>query len=189
VLHPVLMRVPAGSLPADGREKTNALRRHARTALARSASLAGVALGALEKGARGEPLPSGGIFWSLSHTADYVAAVTASFSIGIDVERMAAFTPALKERLARPSEWELAPVDETLFCRFWTAKEAVLKAAGAGLSGLPRCSVTHIVAEDELRLSFDSKVWTVTHHRVDTDHFAAITALPHEVTWHLLELE
>jgi 4'-phosphopantetheinyl transferase len=189
VLHPVIMRVPEGSLPTDGRERTNALRSHARTALARSAGFSGAVLGPLEKGARGEPLPSNGIFWSLSHTVGYVAAVTASFPIGIDVERIGAFTPALKDRLAAGSEWALAsPIDETLFCRFWTAKEAVLKAAGAGLSGLPRCSVTEIAGEDELRLSFDSAAWTVSHVRIAAGHLAAITAASRELTWHLLDL-
>ena len=184
------MTVPADALPAAGREKTAALRRCARTALARSASFSGVLLGPLDKGDRGQPLPSRGIHWSLSHTSGVVAAVTAPFPVGIDVERIAPFSMALKKRLAGPSEWALAsPLDETLFCRFWTAKEAVLKAAGAGLSGLPRCSVVEVVDERVLRLIFDSVAWTVSHCSMAASHLAAITAAPRRVVWHLLELE
>ncbi len=184
------MSVPADVLPPGGREKTVALRRHARTALTRSASFSGVVLGPLEKGARGKPLPSLGIHWSVSHTSDCVAAVTAPCRIGIDVERITAFTASLKERLAGPSEWALAsPIDDTLFCRFWTAKEAVLKAAGAGLSGLPRCSVVEVTGGDELRLSYDSVLWTVSHFSFGAGHLAAITAASRQVTWHVLDLE
>jgi 4'-phosphopantetheinyl transferase len=184
------MTVPADALPAAGREKTVALRRHARTALARSALFSGVVLGLLEQGDRGQPLPSQGTHWSLSHASDCVAAVTAPFPVGIDVERIAAFTPALRERCAGPSEWALAfPVDEALFCRFWTAKEAVLKAAGAGLTGLPRCRIVEIVNELELRLNFGSRIWTVSHCSMAAGHIASITAAPGEVTWHLLDLE
>ncbi len=189
VFHPVIMSVPADVLPPGGREKTVALRRHARTALTRSASFSGVVLGPLEKGARGKPLPSLGIHWSVSHTSDCVAAVTAPCRIGIDVERITAFTASLKERLAGPSEWALAsPIDDTLFCRFWTAKEAVLKAAGAGLSGLPRCSVVE-VGKGELRLSYESAVWTVSHCSLLAGHIAAITVPSREVIWHLFDFE
>jgi 4'-phosphopantetheinyl transferase len=147
-------------------------------------------LGSLDKGDRGRPLPSGGVYWSLTHASDYVGAVTAPCPIGLDVERIAAFTAVLKERLAGPSEWALAsPVDDTLFCRFWTAKEAVLKAVGAGLSGLPRCSIVEVVDDDELRLSYESVVWTVSHCSAAVGHLAAITAPPGRVMWHLLDFE
>jgi 4'-phosphopantetheinyl transferase len=189
-IHPVIMPVPADALPVGGRERTVALRRLARAALARSASFSGVVLGPLEQGDRGQPLPSCGNHWSLSHASSCVAAATARFPIGIDVERIAAFTPALKERLASPSEWARAsPVDDILFCRFWTAKEAVLKAAGAGLSGLPRCTIEEVVSAQELRLRYDSVTWTVSHCFLVSGYLASVTAAPGMVTWHLIELE
>jgi 4'-phosphopantetheinyl transferase len=171
----------------SGREQTLALRRHARTALARSAALSGLTLGALRQGERGQPLPSQGVYWSLSHTTEQVAAVAAPHRIGIDIERITTFTAALKERVAGSREWELATVDELLFCRYWTAKEAVLKAVGVGLAGLSRCSITEITDELQLRLAYGSESWIVSHCQKAASHLAAITAAAGLVQWHLLD--
>jgi 4'-phosphopantetheinyl transferase len=184
------MPVPAAIQQLSGREKTLALRRQARTALARSAALSGLTLGALHQGDRGQPLPTQGVYWSLSHTTEQVAAVAALQRIGIDIERIAAFTATLKERIAGSREWELASaVDEVLFCRFWTAKEAVLKAVGVGLGGLSRCSITEIIDEGQLRLSYGPETWIVSHCLKAARHLAAINAAADRVEWHLLDAE
>ena len=158
---------------------------HARQALAVSAGFAGVRLGELEKGGRGEPLPSNGVYWSLSHTPHYVAAVAAPHRIGIDIERIRPFTPAVRERVAGEEEWALAPdVDETVFCRFWTAKEAVLKAVGVGLGGLSKCSVIEIIDQGQLRLCFERQSWTVSHSLAAANHIAAVSIPAEEALWH-----
>ena len=187
ILHPVIMPVPPAIRELSGREKILGLRRHARTALARSASLSGLTLGALRQGERGQPLPSRGVYWSLSHTTEQVAAVAAPHRVGIDIERITAFTAALKERVAGSREWELSTVDELLFCRYWTAKEAVLKAVGVGLGGLSRCSITEIIDEGELRLAYGPETWIVSHCLKAAGHVAAITAADGRVEWHLLD--
>jgi 4'-phosphopantetheinyl transferase len=78
-------------------------------------------------------------------------------------------------------------VDELVFCRYWTAKEAVLKATGAGLSGLDRCHVVEFVDARSLRLSFDAAIWTVSHVAAGAAHLAAVTVAPDAVVWHTLE--
>jgi 4'-phosphopantetheinyl transferase len=186
ILHPVIMPVPPAIRELSGREKILGLRRQARTALARSAALSGLTLGALRQGERGQPLPSQGVYWSLSHTTEQVAAVAAPHRVGIDIERITTFTAALQERLAGSREWELAPVDELLFCRYWTAKEAVLKAVGVGLGGLSRCSITEIIDEGQLLLAYGPETWIVSHCRQAERHLAAITAAAGLVQWHLL---
>ena len=188
VLHPVIMAVPPSARQLTGREKVQALGLHARTALARSARHSGVELGTLKKGYRGAPLPSRGVYWSLSHTSDYVAAVTAPYRVGIDIEKIKSFTAALKGRLAGRSEWALAPaIDDTLFCRYWTAKEAVLKAVGTGLSGLARCSILEISDERHLRLSYGIETWTVSHSTKAAHHLAAITVNANRLRWHFAD--
>jgi 4'-phosphopantetheinyl transferase len=189
ILHPVILAVPPDTRRLSGREKSLALRRQANAALVRSASLGGLSLGALHKGSRGQPLPSNGVYWSLSHTTDFVAAVAAPHRIGIDIERIAAFTAAVQDRVAGIREWELAPaVDETLFCRYWTAKEAVLKAVGVGLSGLSRCTVTGIT-DESLLLSYGPETWTVSHCVRAAGHLAAITVAAGRAEWHFLAAE
>ena len=163
---------------------------YARTALAWSAAFSGVRLGELRKGERCEPLPSNGWHWSLSHTVDYVAAVTAEHPVGIDIERIRPFTEDLKQRVAGNQEWALgAELSQTLFCRYWTAKEAVLKAAGAGLGGLAQCWITGITGDGQVRLSFGSATWTVSHFQGAGQHLAAISVDAGRVQWHLLPEE
>jgi 4'-phosphopantetheinyl transferase len=186
-LHPVIMPVPGGIQELKGAAQVGALSQFAREVLSRSVSFSGVELGPLEKGKRGRPLPSGGIHWSISHTSKYAAAVTAPYPVGIDIEKIAQFTDALKKRVASGREWALTPViDEVLFCRYWTAKEAVLKAAGIGIGGLPGCTITEIVDNRRLRLRYESKTWTVSHLFRAEGHVAAISTDAHLVNWHII---
>jgi len=184
-LQPVIMEVPASARQLKGRETARALSQHARVALMLSAELSGVILGSLTKSERGAPLPSGGIYWSLSHTVEYVAAVTAPHPVGIDIEKIQPFTPALQERLAGRREWELAEiVDDVLFCRYWTAKEALLKAVGIGLGGLKECNIMEIRDDRHLRLLYDEEGWIVSHSSIAPRYLAAITAGAAGVKWH-----
>ena len=181
------MEVPPAVQQQSGREQVQALRRHARAALAQSVSFSGANLGALKKGDRGQPLPSFGTYWSLSHTSEYVAAVTAPYQIGIDIEKIRSYTTALKNRIADDSEWKLSSaIDETLFCRYWTAKEAVLKAVGAGLSGLSQCLIKQITSESQMLVSYGFETWRVSHCSEAEHHLAAITADADHVRWHFL---
>ncbi|CAH1687796.1 4'-phosphopantetheinyl transferase [Hyphomicrobiales bacterium] len=81
-----------------------------------------------------------GIHVSLAHSGAYVFVATADSPAGIDIEEIAG-----SDALALAREWfspaEAAAIAEAppasrdvLFLRYWTAKEAVLKAAGTGLS-------------------------------------------------------
>jgi 4'-phosphopantetheinyl transferase len=183
-LNPVLKKVPPRIDSLRGSDKTRALSAHARTALRESADLSGVALGPLEKGERGRPLPTRGVYWSLSHTVNFVAAVVAPYSVGVDIERISPFTPAVRARVAGPEEWDLADaVDESLFCRYWTAKEAVLKAVGIGISGLGTCRITEIIDETQLRLSYETQVWIVSSCSCIAGHIASVTAAQSSVCW------
>jgi 4'-phosphopantetheinyl transferase len=190
MLQAVILAVPPMVRGLRSPAQARAISGYARTALAWSAAFSGVQLGALRKGERCEPLPSNGWHWSLSHTVDYVAAVTAEHPVGIDIERIRPFTEELKQRVAGSQEWALgAELDQTLPCRYWTAKEAVLKAAGAGLGGLAECSITGVAADGQVRLTYGSRTWIVSHFQVAGQHLAAISVAAGKVQWHLLPEE
>ena len=185
-IHPVIMAVPEHERSLKGREKVAVLRRVAREALHLSARYSGVTLGTLEKAENGAPLPSNGIHWSLTHKEHYVAAVTATHPIGIDIERDRPVSEGLYKRLADSDEWELAPaVTQGLFYRYWTAKEAVLKAVGKGLAGLTHCRIAEILDDDRLELRYEQSIWRVTQLRTVENHLVAVTTDDADIEWHI----
>jgi 4'-phosphopantetheinyl transferase len=187
-IHPVILAVPQADLQLTGREKVAALRRSARAALAHSADLSKVTLGALEKDARGAPLPSNGVYWSLTHKERFVAAVTAPHPIGIDIEQLKPVNPALQQRLASEAEWALAPeITQALFFRYWTAKEAVLKAVGLGFAALSHCRIQAIVDTQQLVVAFKDSKWTVAQYWGTKDHVVAVTADHVDIQWHPID--
>jgi 4'-phosphopantetheinyl transferase len=82
---------------------------------------------------------------SLSHSAErVVVAISRGVEVGVDVERVGAAPEedSLAESVLGANELrELSavapPLRAAAFCRYWTRKEAVLKAAGVGLSVEP----------------------------------------------------
>lgn len=81
----------------------------------------------------------GGLRFNISHTRGFVACAIARDEVGVDVEasdRMTEFNIA--ERFFAPEEAQLvksAPPERraNMFFRFWTLKEAFIKATGEGL--------------------------------------------------------
>ncbi|MBS7706949.1 4'-phosphopantetheinyl transferase family protein [Chelatococcus asaccharovorans] len=81
-----------------------------------------------------------GLHVSLAHSGKRVAVAIADGAVGIDIEEMTGgdvlalardwLTPAEAAVVAKAGPAAMEP----LFLRYWTAKEAVLKAAGTGLS-------------------------------------------------------
>ncbi len=87
-----------------------------------------------------------GVYFNLSHAGQYaIVAVSIGRPVGVDVEAVRAnfAWPQLADRYfsTRENAWLRAyPPDEAVrwFYRLWVAKEAVLKASGAGLSATLR---------------------------------------------------
>jgi 4'-phosphopantetheinyl transferase len=101
--------------------------------------------------------PGGGLRFNLSHTRGFVACAIAHDEIGLDVE--ASDRPidfAIADRFFAPEEARLvnaAPPEQKafLFFRFWTLKEAFIKATGEGLR---RPLDTFSFSVDPLRIAF-----------------------------------
>ncbi|WP_051716394.1 4'-phosphopantetheinyl transferase family protein [Streptomyces bikiniensis] len=163
--HPLLR----GLLDDAARERADRLRQPAARALhltahalARTVAGAhlGVPAGELELtatckrcgGPHGKPRPRGPLGLSWSHSGDrVVVAVAAGAEIGVDVERIAPFAGETADRvLCGPERAVLAGLPESRrpagFVRYWTRKEALLKATGDGLSVPPE--LLHVTAPD-----------------------------------------
>jgi 4'-phosphopantetheinyl transferase len=83
---------------------------------------------------------------SISHSAErVVVAVSRGVELGVDVERVAAASEdeSLAQSVLGPDEQRelrrsAEPARAWAFCRYWTRKEAILKATGHGLSVSPK---------------------------------------------------
>jgi len=186
VIYPVILPVPAEVQHLPPRQRVQSLSDCARQALALSAERLGVRLGPLEKDDRGAPIPCHGNFWSLSHKPDYVGGVVAPAAIGLDIERLRPCSAGLRRKTADAAEWALMSHGDvqTTFFRYWTAKEAVLKARGEGLRDLSRCRIAHILDPTRLLVDYAGKTWTVEHFFFE-GHVAAIAAGGLGVEWTL----
>jgi 4'-phosphopantetheinyl transferase len=136
------------------------------------AAYAGPAAPAVERGEHGKPhfpAPFDTLGFNWSHSGDVALFAIGrghrGFEVGVDVERIRPRARALElaARFFAPDETTMLaalPADTLLdgFLRLWTAKEAVLKAHGGGLSyGLHRASfaladgvVTPVAFEGEI---------------------------------------
>ena len=183
MLNPVISSVPASDRHLTGREKVTYLSRFARSVLARSCSLNGFRLDSLPKDPKGVPLPVNGVHWSLTHKGDAVGAVAAPLPVGIDLEILRPVNPSLFAKVADEKEWERVGARRlNHFFRLWTAKEAILKAVGRGISGLSHCKVLRIEDPTHMELVYDGTCWTIEHFWF-RGHVAALTAYDFTVQW------
>ena len=185
LLFPVILSVPAQVGNYSPRDRVKYLSRHARKALQISAEKSGARIGELVKDDKGVPQPFDGIYWSISHKTDYVCGVVAPTPIGIDIERIRSFSEGLFRKTASPGEWGLMDMEndaELAFFRFWTAKEAVLKATGVGIKDLLKCRVQQVLDENHLQIYYDGQDWLIEHVKFDR-HLASMVQNRFEIEW------
>ena len=185
ILHPVILPVPERVQKFKPRGRVLYLSRHARRALERSAAKSGIRAGELLKDANGTPLPFDGTFWSITHKTQYVGGVVAPTPIGLDIERIRDFSRGLFRKTAAEQEWALANTEGKsllTFFRFWTSKEAILKATGIGIKDLLKCQVRQILDDRHLVIHYEGKDWLIEHFFYDR-HIASIVQNSFCIDW------
>lgn len=161
-IFPVILSVPPKDQGLKGRERVVALSRLARQALEICSGKGRIQIGKLLKDANGVPMPFDGHYWSLTHKPKYVGAVISLQKTGIDIEEVRAISSPMFKRVAGDGEWRLGGSrSETLFFRFWTAKEAVLKAEGVGMAGLSNCVVKRLWDRRHLEIVYQDKRYLI----------------------------
>ena len=175
-LIPVILAVPQNMADVKGRDKTAFLSLWARRALGISAEKAEMDPGPLLKNDKGAPVPSKGIFWSVSHKPFYVGGVCATFPIGLDIECIRDLHEGMYEKTASDDEWRLLGGRlNRLFFRMWTGKESVLKKAGTGIGDLMKCRLIAVESDAGLVFTYQGERHVVEQHHFGC-HIASVTA-------------
>ena len=186
-LYPVILPIPEAEPGLSGKERVASLSRMAREALSISAQKSGIEVGELIKDKDDVPCPLNGTYWSLSHKPRCVAAVVSDGIIGIDIEEIEPRAEAIFGLVASDEEWEMGggKAWDTFF-RYWTAKEAVLKAAGIGIGGLKKCRVTSIPDSTHIVLDYKDQTLQV-EHKYYGNHIVSVLKGDNEVQWIIAE--
>jgi 4'-phosphopantetheinyl transferase len=186
-LFPVILPVAEAGHKLSGKEKVARLSRISREALRLSAEKSGVVLGELIKNEDDVPFPFDGNYWSLSHKPKYVAAVVSKELIGIDIEEIRPRSESIFSLMASDEEWELSR-DRTwhTFFRYWTAKEAALKAVGIGIGGLEVCRIISVPDENHIVLNYRDRLFRIEQlsHK---NHIVSIVKNDNKVEWVIAE--
>lgn len=182
-LFPVILPVAEADPDLSGAEKVARLSRIAREALRLSAEKSGVTLGKLLKDEDDVPYQSNGNYWSLSHKPKCVAAIVSDKAIGIDVEEIKPRPKSAFDLVASNEEWELGG-DRSWdnFFRYWTAKEAALKAIGIGMSGLKKCRVVSIPDENHVLLDYQDRIFRIEQLYYQ-NHIVSVLKDNNEIQW------
>jgi 4'-phosphopantetheinyl transferase len=122
-------------------------------------------------------------YWSVSHKPKYVAAVISNDKIGIDIEEIKPRSESLFSYVATSEEWELSQEKswDALF-RYWTAKEATLKAIGIGISGLKTCRIISVPDEGHIILRYQNRLFEVEQLRYK-GHIVSILKDKKQIEW------
>jgi 4'-phosphopantetheinyl transferase len=186
-LFPVILPVAEVGHRLSGKEKVARLSRISRDALRWSAEKSGVVLGELLKDEDDVPCPFGGNYWSISHKPQYVAAVVSKTEIGIDIEEIKPRAESIFDLVASDEEWDLSE-DRSLymFFRYWTAKEAVLKAIGIGICGLRACKVSRVPDERHIILKYKNRAFQVAQLNYN-NHIISVLENNNGIEWIIAE--
>ena len=186
-LFPVILPVVEVGHKLSGKEKVARLSRISREALRLSAEKSGAILGELLKDEDDVPCPFDGNYWSLSHKPKCVTAVVSKEKIGIDIEELKPRSQSIFSLVASDEEWELGKDNSwNTFFRYWTAKEATLKAVGIGIGGLKICWVISVPDENHIVLDYRERLFRVEQLYYE-NHIIPVLKDDNEIEWIIAE--
>lgn len=124
------------------------------------------------------------VYFSLSHSGDYVAVALDTYPIGIDIEEIKPHKENIEQKFFTEHERNLIDTDEdgkeAGFFKIWTLKEAFLKAVGEGLRfGIEEVNV-EVVNIAERRYKFNISGFYGMNIFAPSDYAMSICSSSHE---------
>lgn len=139
------------------------------------------------------------IQFNLAHSQDVVVyAITVDSPVGIDVEyqRVISDVTEIAQRFFSKSEQQAlqtlsSEARKTAFFHYWTAKEAVLKATGQGLIGLPTVEISlpncSLQLQGDLAQRYPAQAWRIQSFEPQENYSGAIAIPRPEATFLFFE--
>ena len=128
--------------------------------------------------------------WLLAAAIGLLSLIIVIFAANNIKRERSMLSEGLFRKTATEQEWALADMqtDSVMsFFRYWTAKEAVLKATGIGIKDLLKCRVQHIFDDHHLQIQYDGQDWLIEHFFFK-DHVASIVKGSFQIEWKLERL-
>lgn len=183
LIFPIILPIDKRDLEFNIKNKRAYLSYLARKAATISCNFSNHYLKKLSKDKNGVPISLNNIYWSISHKSNYVTGVVSPEIIGIDIEQIVSLPKIFFEKTASTKEWKLnKSISKKLFFRYWTAKEAVLKAEGCGVLNMLKCKIKKIINEAFLLVEYEKTKWLVEHFFFDK-YIIAVTRNSLNVQW------
>ena len=98
------------------------------------------------------------IHFNISHCKNGVACVVSKNEVGIDIQDIRDYKPAVAKRVCSDDEMEIlaqSPHPEKDFCKFWTIKEAFIKLSGTSADVLENKTSSEFINKQ-----FDGRILT-----------------------------
>jgi phosphopantetheinyl transferase len=117
--------------------------------------------GRLEKNNEGQPIPiltPEKVYWSLSHSDNFVAYIIASYPVGIDIVDVVIRDPSLLESHSEAEYLLLGGKDWYNFYILWSAKETIIKLCGWALDDMCDIHLREISGESEYIFEFSWEI-------------------------------
>ena len=87
------------------------------------------------RGSHGKPsLPGLGVEFSIAHSRGLAACAVEDVPVGLDLEQVRMFSPAVVGRICTSGEEVLTAGNDSLLTQLWTCKESHMKLTGRGFS-------------------------------------------------------
>lgn len=127
-------------------------------------------------GEHGKPYADGAPHFNISHSGEYaLCAASRKLPVGCDIEAVAEADLALTRRCFTPDETAMLKAAQpgterdTLFFRFWTLKESLMKVTGAGMSIPPNEIPVSTAGSVSDRLTFNGISYRFHEYSIPND--------------------
>ncbi len=132
-------------------------------------------------------MPFNGNYWSISHKLKFVAGVIGKEKIGIDIEEIKPRSKLLFKYIATEEEWKLSKDKSwNTFFRYWTAKEATLKAVGIGITKLKNCKIISVPDENTINVNYTDTLFKV-EQLFYKNHIVSLVKNHNNIEWTVIE--